>query len=240
MCGRYAITSPPEAVQRIFGVPERPNWPARYNVAPTQDVPVVRLGDDGGRHLVHLRWGLVPFWADEPGIGARMINARADSAPTKPAFRAAFARRRCLVVADAFYEWQKPEQTGGRKQPYCITRADGEPFGFAGLWERWRPPDGGEPLESCTILTTDANAVLQPIHERMPVMLDPAVFAQWLDPEASRDDLTALLRPAPDDSVRAFRISTRVNKVAHDDPEVMAPLDAPSSGESDTGQGRLL
>jgi putative SOS response-associated peptidase YedK len=263
MCGRYSITSPTEAIQRVFQVPERPNLPARYNVAPTQDVPIVRLqggdADEGaddrdagatGRHLVFARWGLIPFWADDPSIGSRMINARAESAPEKPAFRAAFKRRRCLVVADGFYEWQKPAEKGGRKQPWRITLADGSPFGFAGLWERWTNPDDQSVIESCTILTTDANAKLQPIHERMPVILPPEAHATWLDPEAPSDDLKALLQPYPADAMSAFRISTAVNKVANDTPEVIRPLPAdagggdgagsPAPGDDDDRQARLF
>ena len=254
MCGRYSITTPPEAIQRIFEVPERLNMPARYNVAPTQDAPVVRLGDDDARHLNQLRWGLVPFWADDPGIGARMINARAESAADKPAFRVAFQGRRCLVVADGFYEWQKPAIKGGRKQPFRIVRHDERPFAFAGLWERWQQPESeAPPLETFTILTTDANARVRPIHERMPVMLDETQFDGWLDPQASRSSLERLLRPYPAEKVHTYAVSTRVNKVENDDPAVIAPTgdhdvgrqgdeaassesDAPSSG----GQGRLL
>jgi putative SOS response-associated peptidase YedK len=227
MCGRYSITTPIEAIQRIFDVPERLNLPPRYNVAPTQDVPVVRLGPDGARHLVQVRWGLVPFWAEDASIGARLINARAETAATKPAFRAAFHKRRCLVVADGFYEWQKPSEKGGRKQPLRIVRADGAPFAFAGLWERWRPKergDGSEVLETCTILTTDANETLRPIHDRMPVILDPAAHDTWLDPEAPEAALQACLTPCPDEALTAYPVSTRVNKVSHDDPEVIAPM----------------
>jgi putative SOS response-associated peptidase YedK len=257
MCGRYSITSPTEAIQRVFQVPERPNLPARYNVAPTQEVPIVRLqadgdgGGDGGtpaRHLAFARWGLIPFWADDPSIGSRMINARAESAPEKPAFRAAFKRRRCLVVADGFYEWQKPAEKGGRKQPWRITLADGSLFGFAGLWERWTNPDDQSVVESCTILTTDANAKLQPIHERMPVIVPADRHATWLDPDAATDDLKALLQPFPADAMAAYRISTAVNKVANDTPEVIRPLegeadpggDAAGGSGDDGGQARLL
>ena len=241
MCGRYSITQPVEAIQRVFNVAERPNLPPRYNVAPTQDVPAIRRGEDGERHLALLRWGLIPFWADDASIGSRMINARAESAAEQNAFRAAFRRRRCLIVADGFYEWQKPATKGGRKQPYCVMRKDGAPFAFAGLWERWNPPDGGPALETCTILTTDANRLLAPIHARMPVMLDADAFGTWLDPEAGRDTLTDLLRPYPDDALTAYRIGTRVNRVANDDPEVIAPLDASqASGGAGPAQGSLL
>jgi putative SOS response-associated peptidase YedK len=261
MCGRYSITSPAEAIQRVFQVPELPNLPARYNVAPTQDVPVVRVvgdnrdGDaeepeaDGGRHLVQLRWGLVPFWAEDPSIGAKMINARAESAADKPAFRAAFRRRRCLVVADGFYEWQAPPKGGSgekgqRKQPYRIQLTSGEPFGFAGLWERWRDPADQSVLETCTILTTDANDALREIHPRMPVMLSPETFGTWLDPETDVETAKRLLAPDPDEQLTAYPISTRVNAVRNDDPTILEPIDGAhegasgaSGGGSDGGQG---
>jgi putative SOS response-associated peptidase YedK len=241
MCGRYSITSPPEAIQRVFQVPELPNLPARYNVAPTQEVPAVRVEtgpeDDGGRHLVQLRWGLIPFWADDPAIGSRMINARAESAPDKPAFRAAFRRRRCLVVADGFYEWQAPARKGGRKQPYRIQLASGAPFGFAGLWERWTNPEDQRVVESCTILTTDANDLLKPIHPRMPVMLSPEHFGVWLDPETDVETARGLLGPYPDASLTVYPISTRVNAVAHDDPAVIDPLPGPRTADDAGAQG---
>jgi len=225
MCGRYSITQPVEAIQHVFEVAERPNLPPRYNVAPTQDVPVVRRGEDGARRLALLRWGLIPFWAEDAGIGSRMINARAESAAHKNAFRAAFRRRRCLIVADGFYEWKKPDSKGGRKQPYRVTLTDGGPFAFAGLWERWRDPSSGETVESCTILTTDANEALAHIHPRMPVILDPASFETWLDPSTDPRDARALLGPCPDRHVTAHPVSTRVNAVANDDPGVIQPPD---------------
>jgi len=225
MCGRYSITQPVEAIQRVFKVAERPNLPPRYNVAPTQDVPAVRQGGDGERHLALLRWGLIPFWADDPSIGSRMINARAESAAQKNAFRAAFRRRRCLVVADGFYEWTKPETKGGRKQPYRVTLTDGGLFAFAGLWEHWRDETSGETVESCTILTTDANDELADIHERMPVILNPASFETWLDPSTDPRDAQALLGPCPDRHVTAHPVSTRVNAVANDDAGVIEPPD---------------
>ena len=246
MCGRYSITSPPEAIQRLFQVPELPNLPARYNVAPTQDVPVVRVGGDqegpdGGRHLVQLRWGLVPFWADDPMIGAKMINARAESAADKPAFRAAFRRRRCLVVADGFYEWKAPPQDGSaakgqRKQPYRIEFRDRRPFGFAGLWERWTDPQDQSVLETCTILTTEANDDLKEIHPRMPVMLSPDAFGSWLDPEADIETAKSLLAPYPNAELTAYPISTRVNAVKNDDPSILEPL-APQAAPDETGGG---
>jgi putative SOS response-associated peptidase YedK len=221
--------------------------PARYNVAPTQDVPVVRVsGDsegpeaDGGRHLVQLRWGLVPFWADDASIGAKMINARAESAADKPAFRAAFRRRRCLVVADGFYEWKAPPKDGSaakgqRKQPYRIEFEDRRPFGFAGLWERWTNPQDQSVLETCTILTTEANDYLRDIHPRMPVMLSPDAFDRWLDPEADVETAKGLLTPYPDDALTAYPISTRVNAVRNDDPSILEPLQTPAAPATSGG-----
>jgi putative SOS response-associated peptidase YedK len=249
MCGRYSITSPSEAIQRVFQVPERPNLPARYNVAPTQEVPIVRVrgaredgGDaepehDGGRHLVQVRWGLVPFWADDTSIGAKMINARAESAADKPAFRAAFRRRRCLVVADGFYEWKAPEQKGQRKQPYRIQLKSGEPFGFAGLWERWTNPEDQSALETCTILTTEANPYLSEIHPRMPVMLSADAFGPWLDPETDVETAKGLLGPYPEDDLTAYPISTRVNAVKNDDPSIVEPLDDASGAQRSQNGG---
>ncbi len=183
MCGRYSITKPVEAMRQLFDFAgPLPNLPARYNVAPTQEVPIIRSqggdGDGGGgRALAMLRWGLIPFWAKEPSIAYRMINARAETVATKPAFRAAFRARRCLVPADGFYEWQK---RGRAKQPFRIVLKGEALFAFAGLWERWSGGEG-EVIESCTIIVTEANELLRPIHDRMPVILDPADLGAWLD-----------------------------------------------------------
>ena len=223
MCGRYSLTSPPEAVRRMFGLTTTPNFPARYNIAPTQSVPVVRRDEateGGGRELVMLRWGLVPSWANELSIGAKMINARAETVSEKPAFRAAFRQRRCLVPADGFYEWQVEGKT---KQPMRITLDDGGLFAFAGLWERWtKGPEG--PLETFTIITTDASSSIVHIHERMPVMLAGDDHATWLDPRAGVDELKGLLRPFPPERLKALAVSTRVNNVRHDDSACLEPL----------------
>ncbi len=228
------MTAPIEAIRRIFAVEAVLNLAPRYNIAPTQETPVVRLDQAGGRALAMLRWGLVPSWAKDATIGAKLINARADTVATKPSFRAAFRQRRCLVPADGFYEWQaglpgKP-RPGKPKQPYLIARADKATFAFAGLWEHWR--DGGQVLETFTIITTDANKTLMPIHHRMPVILDPGNYAAWLDPK--NKDAEALLKPAPDDALTAIPISTRVNAVRNDDPSLIAPVasdpPAPASG----------
>ena len=237
MCGRYSLTTPAEGLRRLFDFPEQPNLPPRYNIAPTQQVAAVRLAPptaadaedvgteaacEAGRHLAMLRWGLVPSWAKDAAIGSRMINARAETLADKPAFRAAFRKRRCLLVADGFYEWRKRAE--GPKQPYRIALEDGGPFAFAGLWERWRNPQDGAWVETCTIVTTDANQLLRPIHHRMPVILDPADYAAWLDPATASGAAQKLLGPYAGTGLMAYPISLRVNKVANDDPSVIVPL----------------
>ncbi|SMF79538.1 Putative SOS response-associated peptidase YedK [Tistlia consotensis] len=225
MCGRFTLTSPLEALKELFGFVERPNLQPRANIAPTQDVLVVRLGEDGERHAVSLRWGLLPPWAKDRKIGARFINARSETVATQSAFRKAFAARRCLIAADGFYEWQVRE---AGKQPFRICRGDGAPFAFAGLWERWHDPQ--EPreapaVESCTILTTDANDLLRPIHHRMPVILPPAAQAAWLAPDAGPAALQALLTPLDPAGWRAYPVSPRVNKVANDDLSLLEEVE---------------
>ena len=227
MCGRFTLRTPAYRIAEAIGVEVRANLQARYNIAPSQDVAAVRrAGGDGGRELVMLRWGLVPYWAKDPSIGGRMINARAETVAGKPAFRAAFRRRRCLVAADGFYEWQKRD--GGAKQPYHIRLASDEPFAIAGLWERWRAPEsgnhGGEALETCTLITTAANRALAPIHHRMPVILPPAAHDAWLDPQPpSADALMALLAPYPADAMTAQAVGRHVNNARNDDPACIAP-----------------
>ncbi len=244
MCGRYSLTSPTEAVRRLFDFPERPNLAVRVNIAPSQDVAAVRLREDGAgeRQFVWLRWGLIPSWAPggakEPGIGNRMINARAETIAEKPAFRAAFRRRRCLIPADGFYEW-KTER--GRKQPYRIALESGAPFAFAGLWERWEGAGEAGAVESCTIVTTEANARLMAIHHRMPVILAPGAYEAWLDPATPGAEAQALLRPAPSEWFTAYRVSPKINSPANDDPALIAPLDeADEAPEPPDPQPQLL
>lgn len=233
LCGRYSLTSPLESVRQVFGFLESPNLAPRYNIAPSQEVAVVRLGEDGLRHFATLRWGLVPSWAKDVSIGNRMINARAESVAEKPAFRRAFSRRRCLVLADGFYEWRS--EAGG-KQPYHIARQDGAPFAFAGLWESWRPPQHQAALESCTIVTTEACETTRPIHHRMPVILNPDDFETWLAAASPPARLQALLCPstAP---LQVRRVSRRVNKVSNDDPQILE-LDEEIESEIDTEADR--
>jgi putative SOS response-associated peptidase YedK len=217
MCGRYLLTTPVDALAQLFRFSERPNLGPRYNIAPTQDVPIVRLarGIDR-RELILVRWGLVPYWADDPKIGNRLINARAESIEAMRAFREAYRRRRCLVPADGFFEWRK---VGKRRQPLLFRPRDCAPFAFAGLWERWQQPGGGV-LRSCTIVTCAANALVATVHDRMPVILAAADHGGWLNPEI---DGRALLRPCPADWLEAIPVSERVNSPAHDDPECLAP-----------------
>ena len=196
-----------------------PNLPPRYNVAPTQNVPIVRRPKDtDGRELVLARWGLIPSWAKDTKIGYRTINARAETVAEKPSFREAFKRRRCLVVADGFYEWQK--QPGGKKQPYFISAASDGPLAFAGLWETWKDPEGDR-VESCTIIVTEANDLLRPIHDRMPVILQPGDFDPWLD--APPQDAQTMLKPFAGD-MTLYPVSSRVNNVRNDDPSCIEKL----------------
>ncbi len=224
MCGRYSLTSPTEAMRQLFLFENLPNLEPRYNIAPTQSAVVVRRDSaGGGRQLVLLRWGLVPAWAKELALGARTINARAETVAEKPSFRAAFRDRRCLVAADGFYEWQK---TAAGKQPWRVCLADRGPFAFAGLWERWQGPDGE--VQTFTIVTTEASPGLRAIHPRMPVILDRQDHAAWLDPAASADRLKSLLKPFSDARMTAYRIDQRVGNVRNDDPGLIEPLaDAP-------------
>lgn len=217
MCGRFNLRANSATLKEVFPLLEIPELTPRYNIAPTQSVAAVRL-DDHGQRVDMLRWGLIPFWAEDKKIGYKLINARADSVASKPAFRSAFRKRRCLVLADGFYEWQK---TDGKKQPYCIGRSDGRPFAFAGLWEHW---DKGEPINSCTIITTDANDVVRPLHDRMPAILLPTDFDRWLDPTAGAEELQSLLRPLAAELTRAYPVSTHVNNVKNDDPRCLEPL----------------
>lgn len=220
------LTTPVAELRTLFEVRESPNLATRWNIAPTQDIAAVRRDEDG-RHLVPLHWGLVPHWAEDPSIGSRMINARAETLADKPAFRAALRQRRCLIPIDGFYEWKTE---GKRKQPYAIRRRDRQPMALAGLWESWPGPKGAplpQPLQSATIVTTGANAVLRPLHERMPVVMDPRDWEAWLDPAAPLPLVQDLLRPAPDGELEAYPVSTRVNSVRNDDESCIVPFDAP-------------
>ena len=218
MCGRYLITTPVEAIRQTFGVDQRPNLAPRYNVAPTDIVPVIRRAE-AGRELATLRWGLVPFWAKDLKIGAKMINAKAETVAEKPAFRDPFKRRRCLVLADGFYEWKTID---GKKQPFLFRLKSGGLFAFAGLWAVWKDKESEERVESFTIITTEPNALTAPIHNRMPVILPADAYDLWLDPEAA--DGQSLLRPYPAEEMETFAVDRRVGNVRNDDPGLIEPI----------------
>ena len=218
MCGRYTLRTPVETLAVHFEIDEYPSSiSASYNIAPTQGVAAV-IAEDGRRKLEMLHWGLIPSWADDPSVGNKMINARAESVAEKPSFRKAFRNHRCLVLADGFYEWQK---TGNGKQPYYIRMEDDSPFAFAGLWESWQ---NGREIRSCTIITTSPNEIAAPIHDRMPVILHPEDYEMWLDPDFDeREPLTTLLKPFPAEAMEAYPVSRRVNRPANNDPGVIEP-----------------
>lgn len=207
MCGRYAQSADPKKLAKEFKVAEVPTVEPRYNIAPTQEILAVRELADG-REMAFFKWGLVPSWAKDTSMAARLINARSETVQEKPAFRAAFKQRRCIIPADGFYEWQRTE---GRKQPFFFRMRDGRPFGFAGLWERWEG-ENGQAINSCTILTTEANEVLQPVHERMPVILHPEDYSLWLEgDERERALLGELLRPFPAQEMIGYPVNSLVN-----------------------------
>ena len=220
MCGRYTVSNPGEILPELLGNDDASEMAARYNVAPTQMAPVVVAGEDGSRRVVEMRWGLVPYWAKDPEIGSRMINARSESVAEKPAFRDSFGRRRCLVAADGFYEWQK---VPGGKQPYLIRLEGGAPFAFAGLWDRWRG-SRGRVLETFTILTTTPNSLVTPIHDRMPVILPAEARAGWLDRDAGPTRLAELLQPYRAAAMEAVPVSDFVNRPANDSLECLQPI----------------
>lgn len=230
MCGRYTLSAEPALVAEHFGAASVPvELRPRYNIAPTQPVPVIRRDHAGRRRLELLRWGLIPSWAKDTAIGNRLINARAETLAEKPAFRAAFRRRRCLIAADGFYEWKK---LAAGKQPYWVGRQDHSLFAFAGLWERWLPSESGAPpIESCVIVTTEANAVVRPVHNRMPVIVPPAHYDTWLDGETDAAALQALLVPYPAVEMTAYPVPPAVNNPARDAPQLMQPLGPTADGE---------
>jgi putative SOS response-associated peptidase YedK len=226
MCGRYVIFSTPEAIRALFRYGEQPNFPARYNIAPTQPIPIVRLVE-GKRSFALMRWGLLPSWVEEPKTFSLLINARGESVLDKPAFRNAMRRRRCLVPTDGFYEWQAGA-AGGPKQPYFVRAkrgADGgaPPLAFAGLWETWTGPNGEE-LDTAAIVTTEANRRLSPLHSRMPVFIAPEDFDLWLDCDrVPAEEAATLIKPADEGLLEAYPISPAVNRVANDSEALIAP-----------------
>jgi putative SOS response-associated peptidase YedK len=216
MCGRFAFYSPAEAAAALFGVPGSVDIEPRYNIAPTQYVAAIRDGADEERELVMLRWGLVPFWAKDPSIGNRMINARAETVAEKPSYRSAYKHRRCLVLADGFYEWQRE---GTSKTPYFISLASGEPFALAGLWEQWTDKNSGESLQTMTLITADANEFMTPLHHRMPVVLEAGTATDWLaGSQDLLDDVAAITPP-----LRAWPVDLRVNNARNEGDELIQP-----------------
>jgi putative SOS response-associated peptidase YedK len=224
MCGRYRLSRRKQLIEEYFdSMSGEEDWSPRYNIAPTQFVPVIRQNPkEPVRHLSVARWGLIPSWAKDASAAAQMINARSETAGAKPAFRDALKYRRCLIPADGFYEWQR---TGNAKQPYCFEVNEGELFAFAGIWDRWKNTNGNS-LETCSILTTTPNTVTSAVHDRMPVILDPETYDLWLDPRM-RDVHAALelLKPYDARQMRSFPVSTRISHVANDDEACCIPVE---------------
>lgn len=224
MCGRFVLMTLGRDLAERFELAHEPSLEPRYNIAPTQSVAAIRSDDtkEGSRRLDMLKWGLVPFWSKDSSSGPPLINARAETAAVKPAFRAAFRRRRCLIPSDGFYEWKRES---GKKQPYFVSLAGGEVFAFAGLWEHWENPEGTT-IDSCTILTTDANDLVQSIHDRMPVILGPQDYAEWLDRSIEvPDKLQHLLRPYPGHEMAMRPVAPKMNKATYDSPDCLAPYE---------------
>lgn len=225
MCGRYVIKTPPDLMRATFGYAEQPNFPPRYNIAPTQPIPAVRI-DNGQRSFTLLRWGFIPSWVKDPRGLSLLINARAESVLDKPAYRNAMRRRRCLIPADGFYEWK---QDGARRRPFFAAAS--RLIAFAGLWEVWMGPNGEE-METACIITTTANRTLRPLHDRMPAVIAPEAFDLWLDcAHVDAETAAALLVPAPEGTFEAYEVSTEVNRAANDSPALIEPL-APGAAEA--------
>jgi putative SOS response-associated peptidase YedK len=221
MCGRFNLFTNPRLFAEVFAVARTfdDDWTPAYNIAPTQKVLCIRDGDD--REFFRAKWGLIPSWAKDAKIGASCINARVETVDTKPAFRSAFKKRRCLVVADGFYEWRKTD-----KQPHFISLKSGEQMAFAGLWETWKSPDGM--VESCTICTTDANDMMGQLHDRMPVILPSTAIDHWLDPKVSDpDELKPMLRQLPSEEMQSWTVGKAVGNVRNQGPALMEPVDKP-------------
>jgi putative SOS response-associated peptidase YedK len=220
MCGRFSLTQSVAALSEAFDLDDLPEWQPRYNIAPTQSVLAIASLPANAPQARLLRWGLVPSWATDLTIGAKLINARAETVAEKPSFRAAFKQRRCLILADGFYEWQRTDRK--TKQPYYFQLADQQPFAFAGLWEHWQGDD--TVVETCTILTTQANDLLQPVHDRMPVIIAPEHYSQWIDLTTTAESLQQLLHPYAANAMQSYAVSTAVNSPANDSPECMEPI----------------
>jgi len=222
MCGRYASTLPPEAMRALFRYLEQPNFPPRYNIAPTQPIAIVRMFE-GKRQFALVRWGLIPAWVKDPRAFSLLINARGESVNEKPAFRNAMKYRRCLVPADGFYEWRRE---GEKKRPYFVRGKGGAPLAFAGLWENWIGPNGEE-VETAAIVTTTASRSIAHIHDRMPAIVPPEAFDFWLDPKVDAPSAAAAIAPAPDAVIEVYEVSSAVNRTANDSAVLMEPLREP-------------
>lgn len=221
MCGRFTLQIPPELLAKIFGLQEIPVFPARYNIAPTQQVAIIRETGAGRNQFSFMRWGLIPSWEKDPHIGNRMINARSETVAERPAFRHAVRHQRCIVLASGFYEWR--EEEGGKKSPLYVSLKDHSLMCLAGLWGYWQPPEG-EAVESCTILTTSSNKLIAPLHDRMPVILLPQDYALWLDRETTNPDkLKSLYLPFPSDLMEMWPVSPLVNSPKNDTSELIVP-----------------
>jgi putative SOS response-associated peptidase YedK len=222
VCGRYAQFTPPGAIAELFGATlDIADVGPRYNAAPQQWLPVIRQRPSGERVVQALRWGLLPGWAKDETIANRLINARSETLAEKPSFRSAYRKRRCIVPADGFYEWAKRPDG---KQPFYIHASDSTLLAFAGLWERWTPPDDGEVIDSFTIVTTAANDRMRPLHDRMPVILAPEAVARWLDPASEPDALSDLLCPCPDARLALHPVTRAVGNVRNEGPELIAAV----------------
>ncbi|MGD1871922.1 MAG: SOS response-associated peptidase [Mastigocoleus sp.] len=221
MCGRFSLSTSPQVIVEKFAIEELPIFEPQYNIAPTQNIAII-FNDKGTllRKCQKLHWGLIPSWASSPKIGTKLINARSETVAEKPSFRSAFKHRRCLILADGFYEWKHEK---GQKQPFYFSLNYREPFLMAGLWERWKSP-GGEEIKSCTILTTEANEILKPVHHRMPIILKPQDYDLWLDQETLPQRLQELLCPYDSAKMTAYPVSTMVNNPRNDSPECIALL----------------
>ncbi len=215
MCGRFALQAPPAELITRFALHECADLTARYNIPPGTEIGVIRQSPEGRRVLHRLKWGLVPNWAKDPAIGARLNNARGESVAEKPSFRDAFKRRRCLIPADGFYEWQA---LGRQKQPYFISLKSGQPMAMAGLWEAWKSP-AGDILRTCCVITTGPNEIMQPIHDRMPVIIAAEDWAKWL--AGPVEDIEPLVRPCAAEEMQAWPVDRRVSKTSEDDAELM-------------------
>jgi putative SOS response-associated peptidase YedK len=224
MCGRFALKTPVAELAAYFSLDETVDLAPRYNIAPGTDIPAIRHSPDGKRVMHLLRWGLVPHWAKDPSLGAKLSNARGETVAEKPSFRDAFKRRRCLVPADGFYEWKAE---GRLKQPYYFSMKSGEPFALGGVWESWRAPDGNI-LRTCCLITTGPNEIMLPVHDRMPVIISPDNYEAWLSGEA--DDALDLVRPYPTAGMQKWAVNKRVSRSVEEGPDLVLPDGVSNSG----------